>query len=178
MFGMRGIGVLVLLLSVALSGCTNLVGSDPELPAATSKMATPAGVMLFYPHAGPGSKQPQKRSPAELVGAGKHPLQDAKPGTEKVLVSKKFTGSGHFNVALSDPDAYLWILISCSRTSPTDIQTFDAQGTVTARYSYPTCGAVPSGGATQDSTSVRGTVSVDSGVDVTLSVISARRTRR
>lgn len=180
MFRMRGTCASALALALALTGCTNLVGNDPQLPAAASKTATPPGgspdVLLFYPRPGPGKSD--TRSPAELIIAGKHPLQDAKPGTEKVLVSRKFTGSGHFEFDRLGPDTYLWILISCSRSTPTDIQTFDEEGVITARYAFPRCGRVPSGGATLDSSGVRGTISVDSGVDVTLSVISARRTRR
>ncbi|MBB2994169.1 hypothetical protein E9229_000360 [Paeniglutamicibacter cryotolerans] len=181
MFRMRGTYATALALVLALTGCTNLVDSDPQLPADASKTAAPAvgnsDVLLFYPRVDPGPKNTDTRSPAELVRAGEHPLQDAKPGTEKVLVSKKFTGSGHFGFARPGPDTYLWILISCSRSTPTDIQTFDEQGSITARYAYPSCSSVPSGGATLDSSGVRGTISVDSGVDVTLSVISARRTR-
>lgn len=179
---MRGTCASAVALSLALTGCTNLVGSDPQLPAAASKTATPPegnpNVLLFYPRLGPGPKGSDTRSPAEQVSAGKHPLQDAKPGTERVLVSKKFTGSSHFAIDRPGPNTYLWILISCSRSTPTDIQTFDELGAITARYTFARCGAAASGGATLDSTGVRGTISVDSGVDVTLSVISAHRTRR
>ncbi|GAA4373272.1 hypothetical protein [Paeniglutamicibacter cryotolerans] len=130
---LAGLGAAALLTAM-LSGCTQLVtdsgASTPE-PASEPVDALPAvkptpvpAPFTTYP-ARPTSKAKMESIAAELK-AGRHPVDRAVPGSERVVLSKRFVGPHQFDLpALNPGEAITWS-VSCLGAGQVSLEISDA----------------------------------------------------
>ncbi|WP_307582998.1 hypothetical protein [Paeniglutamicibacter psychrophenolicus] len=153
-----------------LPGCSSVV-EDLGL-ATTQPSSRPA---LLSPDATPAMVPERPDDPhgiEQRLASGEHPIEQAVPGSEQVLLSVERSRGFTFALPARTKDVKLWIAVRCRRPVPLSLRTFDASGRNTTVYSLGQCPATDLVAGPLDTTETSGVLAFPDGVRMHFTLVA------
>ena len=171
--------LVAITMASSLSGCISLV-DDVELattePSSRPVPGPPVAMLppaVTTPTAGP-ERPNDPHGIDQRLASGKHPIEQAVPGSERVLLSVERSRGFSFALPARAKGVHLWIAVRCRQPVPLSLRTFDVSGRNTVMYSMRECPATDVVGGPLEATETRGVLSIPAGSPMHLTLVSGK----
>lgn len=118
--------------------------AEPALPHFASPPPVAASTVPLRPYVADGLagriNNLRKSSDAYRVQQGQHPIDDAVPGTEEVLLAEDFSSNHRFDLPEKQTGDRINLNVTCSRSANITIDVFGANGESLGSGSASECG--------------------------------------
>ncbi|MDO5744861.1 MAG: hypothetical protein Q4P23_10360 [Micrococcaceae bacterium] len=110
---------------------------------------TPGTDLPWQPYSTDGLKDRTSKLPPAMVAyqvqQGSHPLDDAVPGSERVLLAEDFSSSGRFALPGDSSSDSLYIEVACSNATKYSLEIYDSIGAMAGSGTAAECSSTQTG---------------------------------
>lgn len=146
-------------LGLLLTACIPLEGNtegttSPSPPATESNdeqppVETPESDLPLQPYSADGLKDRVSKLPTSMVAyqvqQGRHPLDDAVPGSERVLLAEDFSVSSRFALPGDSSSDSLYVEVACSNATKYSLKIYDHIGVMAGSGTAAECSSTQTG---------------------------------